>query len=70
MIHSKRRFISHEQICKRLGVSRDTIHRWMDEEGLKYLFVGGRRRITEELLEEFLDSHTFSGPMVDEDDDD
>jgi len=70
MTHSKRRFLTHNKIAKEMGVGRATVNRWMDEEGLKYLYVGGKRRITQELWDEFYESHTFTGPLVDAEDDD
>ena len=66
---SKRKFITQQEMADEVGVDRGSIKRWMDNQGLQYIYVGGQRKVTRELWEDFLEKRTMTGPLVDPDDD-
>jgi len=43
-----------KQVAERLGVHRTTVYEWMRFHGLRYVYVGPRRRIPQSALEEFI----------------
>jgi excisionase family DNA binding protein len=43
-----------KQVAERLGVHRTTVYDWMRSYGLRYVYVGPRRRIPQSALEEFI----------------
>ena len=60
--------MTHQECADELGVHVKTIPLYMDRGELKYLFIGGYRKITRELWDEFLESRTTTGPLVEVDD--
>jgi excisionase family DNA binding protein len=55
------RFLTIQDVCNRLNVSRTTIWRLMHEHGLRAIRVGGIRRIREHDLLVWLEQHSTSG---------
>ena len=55
------RFLTIQEVCSRLNVSRTTVWRLMHEHGLRAIRVGGLRRIREHDLEIWLERHCTSG---------
>jgi excisionase family DNA binding protein len=62
-----------EEVAKRFRVTRKTVYDWMREGKLRYVVVGGRRRIPEEAIVEFVkdpnnrpsgDSEGFEGNQI------
>ena len=51
------RFLKLSEVRQRLGVSRSTVWRWTNEQGLKVVRVGGVTRIRESDLQAFLKRH-------------
>ena len=49
-----------QDVCNRLNLSRTTIWRLMNQHGLKFIRIGGARRIRECDLESWLEKHTVS----------
>lgn len=43
-------FVKVDRICKLLGVSRMTVHNWINEKGLPFLKVGGALRFEEKAV--------------------
>lgn len=68
MPESKRKLMTQQECADELGCHKNTIGKYLDRGELKYLFIGGQRRISKELWEEFLESRTFSGALVEVDD--
>ena len=52
--------LSIQEVCGRLNLSRTTIWRLMNQHGLKFIRIGGARRIRERDLELWLEKHTVS----------
>ncbi len=50
-----------EEAMELFGVARSTIYDWINRRGLKWVQVGGRRRITRQAIEEFLASGSDQG---------
>ena len=55
------RFLTIQDVCDRLNVSRTTVWRLMHEHGLRVIRVGGIRRIREHDLLVWLERHCTSG---------
>ena len=55
------RILTIKDVCKRLNVSRTTVWRLMHEHGLRFIRVGGLRRIREHDLVIWLERHSTSG---------
>jgi excisionase family DNA binding protein len=55
------RFLTIQDVCNRLNVSRTTVWRLMHEHGLRAIRIGGIRRIREHDLEVWLERHCTSG---------
>jgi excisionase family DNA binding protein len=47
------------EAAQMLGVSRMTIHRWLEAEKLPYAVIGGRRVLFRSLIEEWAESHNM-----------
>jgi len=54
------RFLTIQEVCDRLNVSRTTVWRLMNEHGLRAIRVGGLRRIRGHDLEVWLERHCTS----------
>jgi len=65
---SQRKILTWREMAEELGVHEQTIGRFMDRGELKYLWIGGKRKVTRELWEHFLASRTTTGPLEDPDD--
>lgn len=65
-----RKYMTFREAADELGVHEHTIARYMDFEGLEYLWVGGKRKITRPLWEKWLKSRVASGPLEVEEEDD
>lgn len=65
-----RKLVTWQQCADELGCHKNTIGDYMDRGELKYLFIGGRRRLTQELWDDFMEGRKASGPLVDVGDDD
>jgi excisionase family DNA binding protein len=57
---SSQKFLTIQEVCDRLNLSRTTIWRLMNQHGLKFVRIGGARRIREQDLEMWLERHTVS----------
>ena len=55
------RFLTIQEVCNRLNVSRTTVWRLMHDHGLRVIRLGGIRRIREHDLEVWLERHCTSG---------
>ena len=55
------RFLTIQDVCNRLNVSRTTVWRLMHEHGLRVIRVGGIRRIREHDLVVWLERHCTTG---------
>ncbi len=55
------RFLTIQDVCNRLNVSRTTVWRLMQEHGLRVVRVGGIRRIRQHDLEVWLERHCTGG---------
>ena len=67
MTTSQREIMTQRQAAAELGIHEKTIGKWMDNEGLLYIWVGGKRKLTRELWEDFLKKRTTTGPLEDSD---
>lgn len=67
MATSQRKIITRREAAGELGVHEKTISRWMDSGELFYIWVGGQRRLTRELWDDFLAKRTTTGPLEDPD---
>jgi excisionase family DNA binding protein len=45
-----------EEVAVLFDVTKPTVYDWMNRRGLVWIQVGGRRRITKQAIEAFLDS--------------
>ena len=63
-----RKILTHKEAAEQLGVRPQQIGRWMDAGELTYMWVGGRRRLTREIWEHFLNERTMTGPLIEADD--
>jgi excisionase family DNA binding protein len=54
------KFLTILEVCARLNLSRTTIWRIMNQHGLRFVRIGGSRRIRECDLETWLEQHTVS----------
>ena len=54
------RFLTIQDVCNCLNVSRTTVWRLMHEHGLRVIHIGGIRRIRQHDLEEWLERHCTS----------
>ncbi len=54
-------FLTIQDVCNRLNVSRTTVWRLMHEHGLRVIRVGGIRRIREHDLVVWLERHCTTG---------
>ena len=54
------RFLTIQQVCDQLNVSRTTVWRLMHEHGLRVVRIGGIRRIRQSDLEDWLERHCTS----------
>lgn len=52
------RFLTIQDVCNRLKVSRTTVWRLMNEHGLRVVRIGGIRRIRERDLVDWLERHS------------
>ncbi len=66
----KREIMTQKECAEELGCHVNTIARYMDGEGLEYIWLGGKRRITRGHWEKFLKEHTTTGPLEPLDDED
>jgi excisionase family DNA binding protein len=55
------RFLTIQDVCNCLNVSRTTVWRLMHEHGLRVIHIGGIRRIRQHDLEVWLERHCTSG---------
>lgn len=55
------RFLKQSEVQVMLGVSRSTVWRWIVENGLKVVRIGGVTRIRESDLQAFLKRHEAGG---------
>jgi excisionase family DNA binding protein len=64
--HDERLLVTVNEACERLQVSRDTLYTLMRQGRLRYLQLGGMRRIPVTELEAFIASelHEADGPDV------
>lgn len=67
MIDARRKFITNKEAAKQLGCSETTIQKLMNTGQLYYIWVNGQRKITQELLEHFMESKTTTGPLAEDD---
>ena len=53
---SKDRLLTVEEVAERLGVNQDTVRRWIRNQELEAIDLGGRAgyRVTESALEKFI----------------
>jgi len=54
------KLLTIQDVCRRLNLSRTTIWRLMNQHGLKFIRIGGARRVRESDLESWLEKHTIS----------
>jgi len=54
-------FLTIGDVCNLLNVSRTTVWRLMHEHGLRFIRIGGIRRIRQHDLEVWLERHCTSG---------
>ena len=54
------KFLTIQQVCDRLNLSRTTVWRIMNQHGLRFVRIGGARRIREQDLESWLEQNTVS----------
>ena len=53
-------FLTIQEVCTRLNLSRTTVWRIMNQHGLRFVRIGGARRIREQDLESWLEQHTVN----------
>jgi excisionase family DNA binding protein len=54
------RFLTIQEVGERLNLCRTTIWRLMNQHGLRFVRIGGTRRIRERDLETWLERHSVS----------
>lgn len=54
------KFLTILEVCERLNLSRTTVWRIMNQHGLRFVRIGGARRIRERDLETWLEQHTVN----------
>jgi excisionase family DNA binding protein len=54
------KFLTIQEVGERLNVCRTTIWRLMNQHGLRFVRIGGTRRIREQDLETWLERHSVS----------
>jgi len=54
------KLLTIQEVCSRLNLSRTTIWRLMNQHGLRFIRIGGARRIRDCDLETWLEKHTVS----------
>ena len=53
-------FLTIQKVGERLNLSRTTILRLMNKHGLRFVCIGGARRISEQDLEMWIERHSVS----------
>jgi excisionase family DNA binding protein len=57
---SSQKFLTIQEVCGRLNLSRTTIWRLMNQHGLCFVRIGGTRRIRARDLETWLERHSVN----------
>jgi excisionase family DNA binding protein len=57
---ASKNFLTIQQVCDRLNLSRTTVWRIMNQHGLRFVRIGSARRIREQDLESWLEQHTVN----------
>ena len=57
---TSQKFLTIQEVCDRLNLSRTTVWRIMNQHGLTFVRIGGARRIREQDLESWLEQHTVN----------
>ena len=57
---TSQKFLTIQEVCDRLNLSRTTVWRIMNQHGLRFIRIGGARRVRERDLESWLEEHTVT----------
>jgi len=57
-VATSQKFLTIQEVCVRLNLSRTTVWRILNQHGLRFVRIGGARRIREQDLEMWLEQHT------------
>jgi excisionase family DNA binding protein len=57
---SSDKFLTIQKVGERLNLSRTTVWRLMNQHGLRFIRIGGARRIREQDLEIWLERHSVT----------
>ena len=56
---AEKEWLSPDEVCKELGISRRTLQRYRDEEGLEYSKIGVKIFYSREKIKSFLNDHSI-----------